>query len=120
MNIKDLHQAKSKIWFIQVDGLKEGPYSLVELKNHPKMTPDILVMKQGSDQWIRARFIPELQSIFEDEKEPEDKKDPSWISVPADDTAVLMENSSFPFFFYWILIILLVLAYVYYRLFWQE
>ncbi|QLH34784.1 MAG: DUF4339 domain-containing protein [Parachlamydiaceae bacterium] len=55
---------QSKIWFIYLEGQKEGPFTLLELKRHPRMTPDTLVWKEGFKTWIPARKVPELQSLL--------------------------------------------------------
>lgn len=108
---------QDKIWFIIIDGQKEGPFSIQDLKHHPRMTPDTLVWKEGFKQWIPARKVAELKSIFEDEEPLIELHDRFKISgASADDSALVIEGSNFPFLFYLIIIVLLVLVYFIYKM----
>lgn len=108
---------QNKIWFIKVDGRKEGPFSLQDLKFHPRMTPDTLVWKEGFKDWIPARKVPELKSLFEDEEPPTELKDRFKLkTVPQKDSILALEGSNFPFLFFWFIILVIVFAYFYYRL----
>jgi hypothetical protein len=108
-----------KIWFIKVDGQKEGPYSVQELKKHPYMTPDTLVWKEGFKEWLPARYVPELKAVFEDEDEEEEETPLherfKLKTVQNKDSTLAIERSNFPFFFYWLIILLFILAYFLYR-----
>lgn len=57
-----------KVWLIIIDEKEEGPYSIRDLKNDPRFTPDTLTKHIKSQYWVQARFIPELKKIFEDEE----------------------------------------------------
>lgn len=67
-------QQAEKIWFIQVDGREEGPYSLTDLVSDQRLTPDTLVWREGFDEWKAAKEIPELQFLFEEESAPVDEE----------------------------------------------
>ncbi len=57
-----------KEWYCLFQGRKEGPFSVDELKKHPRFTPDTLVWKKGFKEWVRARDVKELDRVFKDEK----------------------------------------------------
>lgn len=107
----------NKIWFIKVDGSKEGPYSLHDLKKHPRMTPDTLVWKEGFNSWLPARKVPDLKSLFEDERET-----PVVIherfklkSSQGEDATISLEGSNYPFLFFWIFVLIVAIVYLYYE-----
>lgn len=112
-----------KIWFIKVDGKREGPFSLKELKIHPHLNPDTMVWREGYKDWVRARDVLELKSLFEDEDDEDEQKKhdeeniKSHISAQDDEGALVLEGSNLPFLFYWLIILLLVFSYVFYRLY---
>lgn len=60
---------KEKIWFLLVDGKKKGPYSALNLRWNPFVTPDTLVWREGFRNWIPLRNVSELKFIFEDSTE---------------------------------------------------
>lgn len=107
-------------WYILIDGHQEGPFTPLDLKADPRVTPDTLVWKDGFLKWIAIRFVPELKSVFKDE--PESKplhEDPNARAVGADSsseqaTLTIQEDPSQ--FFLWILLIILILIYVFYQL----
>lgn len=60
-----------KEWFLFIQGQKEGPYDIGELKHDHRITPDTLVWKKGFQEWIPARFVFELNVLFQDEEQSE-------------------------------------------------
>lgn len=60
-----------KIWFVLIDNLEEGPYSLNDLKKDLRLTPYTLVRKAGGKKWQAIGKVKELKAVFEDEKRPE-------------------------------------------------
>jgi hypothetical protein len=85
-------------WYILIEGQKEGPFTIKELKKDFRVTPDTLVWKPGFSHWLPIRNVPELKELFEDieeikpiEKEPliqgqealciTTRKDPNFIWV---------------------------------------
>lgn len=102
-----------KEWFILIDNVKEGPFSIEELRVDRRVTPDTLVWKSGFKTWIPIRKVPELKSLFEEREDESEKEEPSKPSLPENDTlAISMEP---PYF--WIFIALIVVAYVLYEFF---
>lgn len=51
-------------WWILVRQKKEGPYTKSELGRHPFFNPETLVWKEGFDEWIKAKYVPELLDLF--------------------------------------------------------
>ena len=111
-----------KIWFIYIDGQKQGPYSLADLKRDSRITPDTLVWKPGFKDWTPIRNVVELKSLFEDEtqekeEEPEEtlvKKKPK--KLPHDEVIAL--RSEPPYTYFWLIIaVLLILLYVFFQLY---
>lgn len=107
---------QDKIWFIIVDDQKEGPYSILDLKYHSRMTPDTLVWKEGFKNWIPARKVPELKTLFKDEEEPVELHDRFKLrKVSQEDSILALEGSNFPYLFYWFIILLIVAVYFFYK-----
>lgn len=55
---------EGKIWFLQIHGRQEGPYSVEELCCDPRVTQDTLVWKSGFPTWVAIKYVPELKEIF--------------------------------------------------------
>lgn len=107
---------QNRIWYIKVDDQKKGPYSIQELKFHPRMTPDTLVWKEGFKNWIPARKVAELKSLFEDSEEIAELQDPFKIrKASADNSTLALEGSNLPFLFYVLVILLIILVYLFYK-----
>lgn len=108
-----------KIWFLLIDGKEEGPYSLIDLRRHIRLTPDTPVRRKGTDRWVLLRFIPELQSIFEDEPSvkpsPPDKKEKGDRQMENGGVVLALRNDP-PSFYFWLLIGAIILVYVLYQL----
>lgn len=96
-----------KIWFLDIRGQLEGPYSLRDLKRDIRVTPDTLVWKEGFAHSVPIRNVPELKAVFTDDPsdiEPEESK--KKIDAKQQDDLLLMEMSHEPPFLIWLLIIL--------------
>lgn len=107
---------EDKIWFIKIEDNQEGPFSVLDLKYHPRMTPDTLVWKEGFTKWVPARKVPELKSLFKDEEEPVELKDRFKIrKVSQEDSILALEGSNFPYLFYWLIILLIIVIYFFYK-----
>src|SRR5437868_5178133 len=99
-----------KIWYIFIDGKKEGPYDLHDLKHHPKLTPDTLAWKPGFREWVPIRSIFELLEIFKDEGEKieeEEQKEIKSAGSKVDDDAVALRYEP-PLSYFWIFIAFLM------------
>lgn len=49
-------------YYMVVDEQTVGPFTLEEIKSHPRLTPETLVWKPGIENWIAAREMVELQT----------------------------------------------------------
>lgn len=96
-----------KIWFLDIRGKLEGPYSLGDLRRDIRITPDTLVWKEGFARSVPIRNVPELKGVFTDDPanlEPEEPK--KQIEGKQQNDLLLMEMSHEPPFLIWLLIIL--------------
>lgn len=113
--------SKEKIWFIRIDGKREGPFSFEELKNHPRITPDTFVWRRGLRRWMPIKRVRELKKIFEDETEPPTEltnllkfKKPELMG--GKDILILNDSRETPPLLFWILVTILVVSYLLYKL----
>lgn len=108
-----------KVWFIKINGNKEGPYNIQELRGDPRVTPDTLVWRQGFANWVPMRRVPELNQVFQDAEpfEPDEETKKISLSIPKgrDELALDFRRESPPILF-WLLIILIIVAYFLFRL----
>jgi GYF domain 2 len=108
-----------KVWYIEVEGKREGPFSIAQLKRDKRITPDTLVWKKSFSTWIPIRNVPELKIIFEDSPIQEvikpvfDKK-----KLPLNEIAIDFREDP-PFFYLWLIIAATIASYILYELFWR-
>lgn len=97
------------IWYITVDGKKEGPLSFKDLQSHPKVTPLTLVWKVGYQNWVPLGSVPELSKIFEKRVDDRNKNHPSLKNGPES----VLEEGRIGFFpsFWWVILTLVLIAY---------
>ncbi len=107
-----------KIWFISIEGSREGPWSFEDLKNDTRITPDTLIWKDGFDGWKKIRDVPELKELFKDdsaEKEAdgnaEDADAALKVSKPSEGE-LTMDIRQEPPYFLWLVIALVSLLYL--------
>lgn len=109
----------TKEWFIWVDSRQMGPYCLSDLKRNPSFNPDTFVWKRGFQEWKRARFVSELDDLFEDEPKPinpDDAKDISGryrlkkLENKQDVDVLSLQRDPYESFL-WIILILLIIFY---------
>lgn len=105
-----------KEWYILIEGQKEGPFSLPELKQDPRLTPDTLVWRKGFKDWVAIRFVPELKAVFEDEPESkplhEEAEPPTPTNLPTEETLAIRQDP--PQLFLWIIVLILLILYLFY------
>lgn len=112
-----------KIWYLYIDGKKEGPYDILDLKRHPKVTPDTLAWKPGFSQWVPMRSIFELMEVFKDEEvngeETEEGSDKLIKKLEPktgiEDDAVVLRYEP-PYSYFWIVVAVLIILYTFYLL----
>lgn len=94
------------VWFILIDRQKEGPYSVSDLKYHKLFTLDTLVWREGFQEWVSARCVPELAALFKKEQHPPFIQDqPSVLA---------MEKDPFQRFFWFVLVLIIALYLLYF------
>lgn len=108
------------MWYIVVEGKTEGPFSFLELRKDSRITPDTFVWREGFEGWKRIREVPELKSLFD-----EDKKDASEKDVDVDekeniDEEIVLDSGLQPPFFIWSLIATLIVLYFLLQLIWKS
>jgi hypothetical protein len=102
-----------KQWFIKINDLEEGPYSISDLKRDPRVTPATLVRKAGEKEWRPIRFVPELKAVFEDDEPEENENKLLPKKYPQNELVIDMRLD--PSFLFWILIALIVALYLLYQ-----
>jgi len=102
-----------KIWFLFINGQREGPKSYDELKKDSRLNPDHLVWKQGFENWKKIRDVPELDALFKDENDNKNDNPESLENIetepPRDELALDMQE---PPYFFWLLLVLISIIYV--------
>lgn len=110
----------SKEWYLLIGGQKEGPYTLLELRNNRLITPDTLIWKEGFRQWVAIRYVPELKILFQDEKEEEPpadvvKEGEAKSAVDSQETTLAIRYEPPYKLYFWLLIVILMVCYTIYR-----
>jgi GYF domain 2 len=111
-----------KEWYLLIQGKKEGPYHLIDLQRDKRITPDTLVWKMGFHNWIAIRYVPELESLFKDEKPPNDSEDSPEIDQDEQKTSSGLQEVTMalrydpPQFYFWLLVAAILICYVFYLL----
>lgn len=106
-----------KIWYLDIRGHLEGPYSIRDLRRDSRVTPDSLVWREGFAHSVPIRNVPELKAVFSDEEKPKEKRELKAEIKPQNDTMIL-EMSQEPPFLMWV-VVLLVLFLLGWYLHWQ-
>lgn len=109
-----------KIWFILIEGKREGPFAYEDLKADCRLTPDTWVWKKGFDDWKKIRDVPELKKLFEDDdskKVEEDGDETNLLGKKPAQSELVMDFGQEPPYFLWILIALISLLYLLIRLY---
>lgn len=108
-----------KEWYIKLDGNREGPFTVLELRYHKRFTPDTLVWKKGFIRFIKARKVPELKIVFadpEDQNIPVNSKAKELMEIPNDELVLDWQGQN-PHLFIWFLVVLLLLSSLLYQLY---
>jgi hypothetical protein len=107
-----------KEWYIDLNGKSEGPYSVLDLRLNPFITPETLVWKEGFVKWVPMGSVPELKAVFKDPEEPRKITPNSDKKVPQVQDELVMDMSKEPPDFLWLLIVALILVYFLIQLYW--
>ncbi len=107
-----------KEWFIIIGDRHEGPYSLQDLKQDVRITPDTLVWKKDFKKWVPARVVAELKPLFEDkpESKPLHQKPANNLKTDLGQEQVTLTIQQDPYQFYlWLIVLLLIFFYAFYQ-----
>lgn len=104
----------SREWYVKLQGKEKGPYSISQLKDLPKFSPDTLVWKEGFPEWVKAGSVEELEEIFidpEEEKarEKQKKEQEKLYASLRGTNDVLTLNPSFQQFPLWAILLIIAL-----------
>ncbi len=109
-----------KIWYIEIDGKREGPYSVWDLKRDPRISRHTLVWRQGFASWVPICLVPELKGVFRDEQDEErPEEEPTGAGwLPPDELVLEWRGNRIepPVLFLLLLIAVLLLSYFIYQL----
>ena len=105
---------KTKEWYIKIHGFKEGPYSIVDLRDDDRFTPDTLVWRKGFKEWLPAKRVGPLAKIFKKRKRPKKRKSEGeeYPTSFTPDGLVIDARSPPPNIIIWLIIIILLLIYI--------
>jgi len=107
-------------WYIKIEGKKEGPYSVMELRHDQRITPETLVWKKGFEKWVPIGKVRELRKVFADEEELEpEQKDFEHGELPTritPDGLVIDMREEPPNIIIWIALAVILIAYLIYKL----
>lgn len=102
-----------KIWYIDIQGKAEGPFTVEELRRERRLTPDTYAWREGFDEWKPIRAIPELKDLFCDQRNDEESSEedlrPSRPKKLGSD--LVLEGGLEPPNLYWWVISTLILLY---------
>ena len=108
------------VWYIMIDKRQEGPYRLYDLKRNRRFTPDTLVWRKGFNEWVAARFVPEILEIFKEEIESKPiherfKGKAVGADLVQESQATLTLQQDPYQLLLWVLVLLLIFLYSYYQ-----
>lgn len=110
-----------RIWYIDIRGKEEGPYSESELRRDERITPDTYVWRQGWEQWRRIRDVRELDDLFKEDEPPEEPEDgeagKEEKPVRIEDELAIDYGEEPPYLF--ILVVIFILLYLILQLYWK-
>jgi hypothetical protein len=103
-----------KIWYIKVNSIPEGPFSVRELKRDRRITPNTLVWREGFAKWVAIRYVVELKEVFADDESPdyEKKEEKPFPSRIPDREELALDLRIDPPRFFWLLVIAIILIYL--------
>lgn len=108
-----------KIWYLDIRGQLEGPYTIRDLRRDKRITPDTLVWREGFAHSVPLRNVPELKEVFSDEEKPKQKNESKApLGGKQQSDLVILEMSQEPPFLMWVIIVLTLFLLAWY-LHWQ-
>ncbi len=107
---------QEKRWFIVINAVVEGPYTLDQLRYDRRILPSMLVCEEGKTQWRPIGKVPELRRVFEDEEQEETPKEPSSNTIGMNGPEGVLTETPHPGNFGWLIwIIVLLLVWLFYQ-----
>lgn len=120
----------NKIWYLDINGVEEGPFSVKEIRRRSDVTLETLAWKEGMTQWLPIRRICELKVIFKEQDKEEkdqenqetkenrdkDQKDEMEDELTGVHDLMVLELKKDPdYFIYFLIIAILLLFYLFIR-----
>lgn len=108
----------TKQWFLEFDGKVEGPFSVEDLKNDERITPETLVWRIGFDHWVPIKDVPELKDVLAEgyhDQPVEGKIEGVDGRSPDDELALDLGRERPPLLPFFLIIIAAVLFYLLYH-----
>ncbi|WP_226987465.1 MULTISPECIES: DUF4339 domain-containing protein [Parachlamydia] len=106
-------------WWIKLNEVSEGPFSINQLRYDPRVTPDTLVWKKGFEKWIPIREVKELKDLFVDSEEQDLPLNLKRNLGSRGNNELVIDTQKDPFdFFYWLILAVIIISYVLYQLYW--
>lgn len=102
---------RDKIWYIRIKGKEEGPFSFIELRCDPRVTPEVEAKKKGWPRFVPIGKIAELKGLFEDSaplEEPQPFKKTAFNPIGQDDELTFSLDPQNPLFLLLLLLVLLL------------
>ncbi len=107
-----------KIWYIKINGQKEGPFSIKDLQQDPRITPDTWVWKEGFAEWKTVRQVPELvEALFYEDRASRPKQIFEQPMRTQLDDELTVDMGQEPPYLFWVLTALCVITYTLYLLY---
>jgi GYF domain 2 len=101
-----------KIWYIILEGRKLGPFSVQDLKRDSRISPDTLVWKEGFEDWVPIKEVPELRAVFKDQDEEPEEEEEEGALPPEEELTLQMKEEPPSFLPLVILLTLCVMVYL--------
>lgn len=104
-----LSRENKPVWFIMVDGKKQGPFSINDLKKNPHVSPLTLVWKKGFKKWVPMGSVDGLRKIFESRVNEKNQDRPKLKAGPE----IVLEEGKSGFFpsMWWLILAILIAIY---------
>lgn len=103
------------VWFVLIEGKKEGPFAALQLRHDYRINPDTLVSKAEWTNWIPIREVEELAELFKDAKTQEEllpKPKKPLQPIGKEELALDIQKDPIPTFV-WIIILLIIFYLLY-------
>lgn len=108
-----------RCWYLLIQGKREGPYTIEQLKKHPNLTPLTLVWKKGFAKWVPLGSVQELSFIVEKKPKHPYIQKPHFKEVPKEVEVLTKPPSHFhPKPTHWLIFILILIVLFFFLRLW--